>query len=202
MLTQAGVSIFTGLTTDDLKAALKVFQALTQATTLKATNDVPIQFQPNTAVRYTPEELKDRANRYLRELHAFTGAHYIQAMLQFPQRHYHTSQFLYSDFTSDYEVSDFTDEQGIALPGVSICFDLSLDISSTDLKTLYYVSKRLNVIKEQKSLASHSGNHPLVEDLCDEEERLLSYVRKAASDPKLADRAAKITIMSWMSSNV
>jgi hypothetical protein len=53
------------------------------------------------------------------------------------------------------------------------------------------ISIRLNVISEQKAIAHNDGNYALVEDLCDEEEKLLSYVRKSKAVQFLDDRARK-----------
>jgi hypothetical protein len=51
------------------------------------------------------------------------------------------------------------------------------------------------------SLARNNGNHALLDDLCDEEDNLLGYVRKAISKANLNDRTAKDYHKVWQAIN-
>jgi hypothetical protein len=191
MSLDASFSFLSALTTEELRIVLKFTQSLLQQPSLQATPKILFQSGKDAVVRCTPQELKDRAYGYLASFKNMSGADYILAMLRFPRRQYHLSQFLYTGLAGNCNLSIFTDEQGIALPGISIAQDLSLNLPATDAVTLRDISIRLNVISEQKAIAHNDGNYALVEDLCDEEEKLLSYVRKSKAVQFLDDRARK-----------
>lgn len=192
MHTDSGVRFLPELTADELKVVLKITQWVSsQASILQATKEETIAPFPNSVVRFNADELKNRAFGYMSQLTKMAGVNYFLAMMQHPLHHYHLSQFLYSDITSTYHVYDFLDDSGHVYSGISLTYDYTQDIPATDMRTLRDIHKRLNVIKEQKAIASCSGNYALSDDLCDEEENLLKYVRKAMSETKLDDRARK-----------
>lgn len=188
MLTDDSVRYFSELTTAELRAVLK-FAKLVSSQAASLTNINKVKDSAFSVV-YT-EELKDRAYGYMSKFTNMSGADYILAMMEHPLHQFHLSQFLYSDIKSIYHERDFLDDRGKLFSGISISYDYTQDIPSTDMRTLRDISKRLNVIKEKKAFATCSGDYAVIDDLCDEEDKLLLYVRKAMSKLKLADRARK-----------
>jgi hypothetical protein len=190
--TDSRVRFLPELTSEELRAVLKFTDWVSsQATSLQATKEDSIVPFRNEVVRFNADELKNRAFGYMAKCKKLSGTEYVLAMMKYPLHQYHLSQFLYSDITSIYSELDFLDDSGNVFSGISLSYDYTQDIPATDMRTLRDISKSLNVIKEKKAIATSSGNYAEVDDLCDEEEKLLQYVRQAMSESKLDDRARK-----------